>query len=130
MDDEKEGKRIKDLLNVMEQERGKLPGQWKYLAEYDIGYLEAYNRLYNVVFSDGKALSAKMKELIVIPLLAFRGREDAVYEHCKKALKLGATRQEILEAIEVSVIPGGAPTVKIALKSLMQIDEEEKSGKG
>jgi alkylhydroperoxidase/carboxymuconolactone decarboxylase family protein YurZ len=57
--------------------------------------------------------------------LAFRGRESGVYEHCKRALRLGATKQELLEAIETSIIPGGTPTFGAGLRALMRIEEEE-----
>src|SRR3989337_261994 len=90
--------RIKSLLKIMKKERGYLPPWYLYVANKDPDFLEAYNKLYDRALTDGKALPAKMRELIAIPLLAYRGHHDAVYEHCKRALKLRATKQELLEA--------------------------------
>jgi alkylhydroperoxidase/carboxymuconolactone decarboxylase family protein YurZ len=126
---EKKEARIKKLLRVMERERGYLPPSYRYIANKDPDFLEAYNNLYDRALTDGKALPAKMRELIAIPLLAYRGHHEAVYEHCKRALKLGATKQELLEAIETSIIPGGVPTFGNGLRALVRIDEDEKKEK-
>ncbi len=71
----------------------------------------------------------KTRELVAIAILAFRGLEGGVYEHMKRALRHGATKQELLEAIETSIIPGGAPTFATGLQALMRIEEDEKKAK-
>jgi AhpD family alkylhydroperoxidase len=129
MVDEQTEKRKKDLIAEIKRERGYLPAPWVYLAEKDIEFMEAYNRLYSKGLSDGKALPAKTRELIAIALLAYRGLGDAVYEHAKRALKLGATMQELLEAVETSMIPGGTPTLGLGLRALLRIEEEQKKEK-
>jgi AhpD family alkylhydroperoxidase len=126
MKDEKERKRIDDLKKAMLKERGYLYPQWEFVAENDVDFMEAYNNLYNSGLKDGKALPAKTRELIAIALLAYRGLEDAVCQHMKRAIRLGATKQEILEAIETSIVPGGAPTFYTGLCALMRVDEEPK----
>ena len=129
MKDEKERKRIEALKEAMRKERGYIYPQWEFVAENDVGFMEAYNNLYSSALNDGKALSAKTRELIAIALLAYRGLDNAVYEHAKRALRLGATKQELLEAIETSIIPGGAPTFATGLGALLRIEEEEKEAK-
>ncbi|TRZ47100.1 carboxymuconolactone decarboxylase family protein [bacterium] len=125
MKNDKTDKRVKRLIKEMEKERGYLPAPWKYVVQKDIAFMEAYNKLYTCGLNDGKALPVKTRELIAIVLLAFRGNENGVYEHIKRALKHGATKQEILEALETSVIPGGVPTLATGLRGLMRIEEEE-----
>jgi len=46
----------------------------------------------------------------------------------KRALKFGATKEELLEAVETSIVPGGAPTFSIGLKALMRLEEDDKKG--
>jgi AhpD family alkylhydroperoxidase len=121
--------KIRGLLKKMKAERGYLPPAWVYLAENDVDFAEAYNRLYDIALTDGQALPVKTRELIAIALLAFRGLEGAVYEHVKRALQNGATKREILEAIETAYIPGGAPTLLTGLNVLVRIEEEEKKEK-
>jgi AhpD family alkylhydroperoxidase len=129
MTDEKKEERIQNLKEVMKKERGYSLPQWDYVAEKDVDFMEAYNNLYKSSLADGKALSAKTRELIAIALLAYRGLDNDVYNHAKRALRLGATKEEILEAVETSIIPGGAPTFSSGLKALMRIEEDEKKGK-
>ncbi len=124
-----EEKKKKDLLAAMEKERGYMLPPWKFLAEEDIGFMDAYNQLYDRALTDGKALPAKYREFIAIGILAYRGQGDAVYLHSKRALRLGATRQELLEAIEAAMIPGGTPTLALGLRALAKIAEEEKDKK-
>ena len=121
----KQGKKQK-LIKKMKKEREYMPPAWVYMVDKDVDFMEAYNNLYERVLTDGKALAAKTRELIAIAILAFRGQENAVYLHAKRALRLGATKQELLEAIETTIVPGGAPTFGIGLSALMRIEEEEK----
>ena len=118
-------KRIKDLLAAMKKERGYLLDSWVYAAEKDVDFMEAYNNFYNRGLAAGKALPVKTRECIAIGVLAFRGSVNGVYEHIRRALRHGATMQEILEAIETAAIPGGAPTLATGLQALMKVEEEE-----
>lgn len=52
-------------------------------------------------------LSVKVKELIVLGILASRGLQDGVEAHMRRALDYGATREELFEAIKAAAIPGG-----------------------
>jgi alkylhydroperoxidase/carboxymuconolactone decarboxylase family protein YurZ len=127
MADEKADKRKKDLIEAMQKERGYMLAPWIYLTEKDVDFMEAYNNLYNRGLTDGKALPAKVREFIAIGILAYRGLEDAVFNHCKRALRFGATKQELLEAVETAMIPGGTPTLALGLRALARIEEEEKN---
>jgi AhpD family alkylhydroperoxidase len=122
-------KRVKKLLAAMEKERGYVSLAKNYVATVDPDFMEAYNNLYNNGLRAGKALPVKYRELAAIAILAYRTRDDGVYEHMKRALRHGATRQELLEAIETTIIPGGGPTFDSGIRALMRIVEEEKAQK-
>ena len=126
MMDERKRNRIEALKEAMRKQRGYIYPQWEFVAENDVDFMEAYNNLYDIGMKDGKALPAKTRELVAIGVLAYRGLENVVYEHMKRAMKLGATQQEIFEAIETTIVPGGAPTFYTGLCALMRIAEEEK----
>jgi 4-carboxymuconolactone decarboxylase len=117
--------RKEKLLADMAAERGFLPKEWQWVADQDLDFLEAYNNLWRQSSNEGKALPVKTRELIAIAILAFRGSEGAVYSHCKRALKFGATIEELLEAFETMVVTGGAPTLAIGLNALMRILKEQ-----
>jgi AhpD family alkylhydroperoxidase len=125
MVDETSEKRREELLRKMKEQRGYMLGPWEYMAEKDPDFMEAYNGIYSKGLSDGNALPIKTRELIAIAILAFRGRTDGVYEHMKRALRHGATKQELLEAAQTMLVPGGAPTFSAALKALMRIEQED-----
>jgi len=126
MAEESEQRKKDRLIKKMEKERGYVYPAWLYMVDKDVDFMEAYNNLYERGLTDGKALPAKTKEFIAIAILAFRGQEKAVYLHAKRALRLGATKQELLEAMEATVIPGGALTFQAGLSALMRIEEDEK----
>jgi alkylhydroperoxidase/carboxymuconolactone decarboxylase family protein YurZ len=129
MADQNMEQRRKALVAAMSEERGYMPPPWAYMAEKDFEFIEAYNNLYTRGLTDGKTLPIKMRELVAIAILAFRGSENAVYEHSKRALRNGLTKQELMEAIETMIVPGGAPTFGTGLRALMRIEEDEKKEK-
>ena len=126
MGNAKNEKRKQDLIEKMKKDRGYLPTAWAYLAEKDVDFIEAYNTLYDRGLNDGTALPAKTRELIAMGILAYRGLENSVYEHLMRALRLGATKKEVLEAIETMIIPGGAPTFGTGLRALMRVEADDK----
>jgi alkylhydroperoxidase/carboxymuconolactone decarboxylase family protein YurZ len=129
MPKENREKRVKRLLAAMEKERGYVSLAKNYVATVDPDFMEAYNNLYNNGLRSGKALPVKYRELAAIAILAYRTRDNGVYEHMKRALRHGATHQELLEAIETTIIPGGGPTFDSGIRALMRIVEEEKAQK-
>jgi AhpD family alkylhydroperoxidase len=126
LDNDDERVKKQKLIRKMKKERGYMPPAWAYMVEKDVDFMEAYDALYARTMADGKALPARLRELIAIGILAFRGQDNAVYLHIKRALRLGATRQELLEAIETTIAPGGAPAFGVALAAFMKVEAEEK----
>jgi AhpD family alkylhydroperoxidase len=129
MVDEKKGKRAKDLIEKMQKDRGYGSPPKFYVAGRDPDFMEAYNNLYNNGLGPGKALPVKTRELVAIAILAHQGRETGVYLHMKRAMEHGATKQELMEACETMIIPGGGPTFDTGIRALMRIEEEEQKKK-
>ena len=80
---------------------------WSTFAEWDPEFLEAYLRLRNVPFKNGP-LPKKVKELILVAINAATTHLYApgVRRHIHNALQHGATREEILETIELTTVLG------------------------
>ena len=80
---------------------------WTTFSEWDPEFLEAYLRLRNVPFRNGP-LPKKYKELILVAINAATTHLYApgVRRHIRNALQHGATRNEILEAIELTTVLG------------------------
>ena len=127
MDDKK--MKADKLIEKMVADRGYLSPEWEFSARTDPDFMEAYNNLYQAGLNDGQALPIKIRELVASGILSYRGQEAAVKAHFKRAIKHGATKLELLEAVQTTIVPGGANTFGTGLKALMgAIDELEKEG--
>ncbi|MGY4253873.1 AhpD family alkylhydroperoxidase [Bradyrhizobium sp. USDA 4516] len=69
------------------------------------------------------ALPAKIKELIAVAISISVKCEGCIVFHMQSAIKHGATREELVEAIAVSVEMGGGPATVYAGKALAAFDE-------
>jgi alkylhydroperoxidase/carboxymuconolactone decarboxylase family protein YurZ len=115
--------RAAQLIERMKAARGYVYPEWEFAARQDPDFVEAYNRLYELGLGEGRHVPAKVREFVAIALLAFRGGEQAgLVAHMKRAMRLGATREELLEVLETCLVPGGAPTFHRGLTALMQVD--------
>jgi len=97
---------------------------WDWMAKEDPDYVRARGPLSAVSVGEGKELSIKYREMVIIGILAYRGREDGVVTHMRRAIQHGATKRELLEAIESAAVPGGGPTLSTGVQALMQLDHE------
>jgi alkylhydroperoxidase/carboxymuconolactone decarboxylase family protein YurZ len=123
--DTERAQRADALIARMKEARGYIYPEWEFAARQDPDFVETYNRIYEQGLSDGHHVSAKVREFVAIALLAFRGAEKAgLVAHMKRALRLGATREEIFEVLETCLVPGGAPTFHRGLTALIEVDGE------
>src|SRR6201982_1760987 len=110
------------LIAKMKAARGYMYPEWEFAARQDPEFVEAYNRLYELGLGEGRHVSAKVREFIAIALLAFRGSEKtALVAHMERAMRFGATREELFEVLETCMVPGGAPTFHRGLSALLDI---------
>ena len=118
--------KAKKLIERMEKERG-FGRLWrKQLAELDPTFMELIHEATMHVFKDG-ALPSKTKELICICADALQFYEPGVRIHVRNALKLGATMEEILEALETAIMPG-VHYLTAVLPAIVEEVEDHKKG--
>jgi alkylhydroperoxidase/carboxymuconolactone decarboxylase family protein YurZ len=116
--------RAEALIARMKAARGYIYPEWEYAAREDPEFVETYNRIYELGLGEGRHVSAKVREFVAIALLAFRGAEKAaLVAHMERAIRFGATREELLEVLETCMIPGGAPTFHRGLTALMEVKD-------
>jgi alkylhydroperoxidase/carboxymuconolactone decarboxylase family protein YurZ len=123
-----EDERRRRVLDSMSQARGhRVTATWEWVAGMDIDFLEVYAPLSNAQWSPPfqRTLEPKYRELIAIVLLANRGYHWSLSDHIRRAMRLGATPLEVLEFLEATVIPGGAPILQLGLRHLMEVIEED-----
>jgi 4-carboxymuconolactone decarboxylase len=99
---------------------------YEVVARLDPEYAEHLKGLYvDATFARQGALPRKTKELIMVGITCALHRPRGVRLHTERALKLGATPREVLEAVEVAAIPGGMPGLWLGAETLQAILEEQ-----
>ena len=84
---------------------------WEWVAREDPEYARARAPLSELSVGEGKALAIKYREMVIIGILAFRGAsQEGMLAHMRRAIQHGATKRELIEAIESAAVPGGGPT--------------------
>lgn len=88
-------------------ERGDWNPLWNTLRDWDPEFVEGYLTMRNAAFAKGP-LPDKTKELVLIAVNAATTHlyGPGVRRHIRNALKLGATREEILQVIELTTVVG------------------------
>ena len=125
MSDNDRAMQAEQLIARMQAARGYIYPEWELAARTDPDFTEAYNRIYELALGEGRHVSAKVREFVAIALLAFRGADrEGLVAHMRRAIQHGATKRELLEAIESAAVPGGGPTFAAGARTLMQLDAE------
>jgi alkylhydroperoxidase/carboxymuconolactone decarboxylase family protein YurZ len=90
------------------------------IQEHDPGLFELVSRTRDFTFADG-ALPARIKYLIAMALDAAHGTTAGVASLGRQALELGASKQELLEALRVANFISGAGSVYTAAAGLREL---------
>jgi alkylhydroperoxidase/carboxymuconolactone decarboxylase family protein YurZ len=96
------------------------------IAELDPEYFEKLKGIYvDGTFGRDGALPRKTKELIMVGITCALSRPRGVRLHSERALALGASPREVLEAVEVAAIPGGMPGLWLGVETLKDLLNEK-----
>jgi AhpD family alkylhydroperoxidase len=66
----------------------------------------------------------KVKELIVLGILASRGLQYGVEAHMRRAVEYGATKDELFEAIKAAAVPGGGVAYSVGVRALHALEQD------
>jgi 4-carboxymuconolactone decarboxylase len=92
------------------------------IAKLDPEYFEKLKGIYvDATFGRDGALPRKTKELIMVGITCALRAPRGVRIHSERALTLGASPKEVLEAMEVAAIPGGMPGLWLGVETLQEI---------
>ena len=111
----------KEILESMGEKMGFTPGILETLGELDPEFLHKYRRCDHKILTDG-ALPAKMK--VPLAVVASKQCEACTMAQMKSALKHGATKEEIMETMDVIFITSGAPAVAACRDALRLLKEK------
>ena len=74
-------------------------------AQLDPAYAAARTEVRRLSVGEEGVLSVKVKELVVMGVLASRGLQYGVEAHMRRAIEHGATKEELFEAIKAAGSP-------------------------
>jgi AhpD family alkylhydroperoxidase len=82
--------------------------------------VNGFQQLHSKTMAEG-VLSVKQKELIAIAIGLVLRCEPCIMAHIRRALSIGTTKEEILEAAQVALMMGGGPVytyIPIAIETI------------
>lgn len=95
-------------IDEMAEKRGYVLDYHKVMTEYDFDVLQATNNLVNAAYLEQRRLDRKTKELLfIVSLTVMRASKEHIQSHIRVALDLGLSKEEILEAIEITLPEAG-----------------------
>lgn len=109
-------------MGEMEHRFNKVSKNHDKIGRLSPNQMEAWNSFSSLAARDG-AISPRRKELIAVALSVYSKCDISITRHVKKALQLGARRDEIIEATWVAVLMGGDPVLMHAQRVLQAIEE-------
>lgn len=107
------------------KERGYHFSSFEWLAQRDPDFDRVRLAMVQATYTrkDG-ALAPKYRELIACAVLAFRGY-PSLKLHLARALREGASVDEVIQALEMASIPGGMATLHFGIDQLIAIEQEQ-----
>jgi alkylhydroperoxidase/carboxymuconolactone decarboxylase family protein YurZ len=111
-----------DQHRRINEERGYSFSTFEWLAKHDPEFeatrLQAVEMTYT---RKDAALSVKTRELIVCGILAFR-MYHTLSKHIERAMREGATLQEVIQTFEMASVPGGQATLHYGIDCLIELE--------
>lgn len=109
-------------IDDMVSQRGYVLDYHRLLAKQDFSMLQAANGIVSAAYLDERLLDRKTKELIFIAMLtAMRAEKKPIQSHIRVALDCGASSQEILEAIELSLPEAGLVAFQVGFEAWCEV---------
>jgi AhpD family alkylhydroperoxidase len=93
-------------------------------VQLDPAYAAARAEVRRLSVGKDGTLSVKVKELIVLGILASRGLQYGVEAHMRRAVEDGATKDEFFEAIKAAAVPGGGVAYSVGVRALHALEQD------
>ncbi len=119
--------RAEAIVSRGEERRGFKPRWLRFMAGVDLDFLEAYERIYELTAVRQGHLPAKYRELIVVAAVSISGYLPGIKDHVRRALRLGATKEEVVEVLQSAYFHTGALTLVHGLIALIDVLEEQET---
>jgi 4-carboxymuconolactone decarboxylase len=113
-------------IDQMAKERGYVLDYHKVMTEHDFDVLQAANGLVDAAYLKQRSLDRKTKELIfIVSLTVMRASKGHIQSHIRVALDLGVSKEEILEAIEITLPEAGVVVFQEGFEAWREVTDAE-----
>ena len=102
--------------------RNNLQQQMPKLAAGQQAVMKSFMSLHKTAVAEG-ALSTKTKELIALAIAVSARCDGCIAFHTHDALKAGATKAEIMDALGVAILMGGGPSMVYATQATEALEQ-------
>ena len=111
----------KEYLRDMVKKRGYVLDYHKVLVAEDFPFVQSLNGLLSTAYTDQRLLDRKTKELVFTAVLTALGAgKEHIKAHIEVAKRHGATKEEILELLELLVLPCGVPKFMLGYEAWIE----------
>jgi AhpD family alkylhydroperoxidase len=117
------------IVKQGERRRGFVPYWLRTMAEVDVDFLEAYERIYELTAVRRGKLPPKVREMIVVAAVSIGGYLPGIKDHVRRALRLGATKEELVEVFQSAYFHTGALTLVHGMVALIDVLKELEDGR-
>jgi len=97
--------------------------EMEWAEQLDPEYAALRAELRRMAIGEG-ALPVKVKEMVVIGILAARGLQYGVTAHMRNAVSHGATFDELFEAIKAAHVAGGGMAYSVGIRALQELEQD------
>jgi len=108
-----------DNQTLLKKERNELLEKFSKIAPE---FMTAQTKVIEVAYKDG-VLSRKVKRLIALAVALKAGSTNCILAQTEKALEEGATKDEILETLQVLIAGGGTTGMGESIRVIKYLDE-------
>src|SRR5882672_10414213 len=96
----------------------------EWAVQLDPAYAAARAEVRRLSVGEEGILSVKVKEFVVMSVLASRGLQYGVEAHMRRAIDYGATKEELFEVIKAAAVPGGGVAYSVGVRALQALEQE------
>src|SRR5262245_57050485 len=98
--------------------------EMEWAAPLDPAYAAARAEVRRLSVGEEGTLSVKVKEFVVMSILASRGLQYGVEAHMRRAIDYGATKEELFEVIKAAAVPGGGVAYSVGVRALLALEQD------
>jgi len=117
-------------IDEIRAKRGYLYPWQEHMAEHDPDFLSSYEDLWDMIGARAVHIPEQTKQLILVAVVASQKDDIAMRTQMRRALRMGISQEEILEALQVAFLPTGALTLVHGVKGLIDSIAAEAEAEG